>query len=114
MLLLAGCASTVTNISAQRQLRNANGLYPVEVSLDSRQQTLRWESVQPTVIVGKEAYPMRLTHLMTNRWEAVIPVAASVNSVTYHYKLDYKVTQFGRIGSGSAASKNYTLQILDR
>lgn len=59
MLLLAGCASTITNLSAQRQIRNSNNLYPIEVSLDSRQQALKWDTIQPSVIIGADSYPMR-------------------------------------------------------
>lgn len=114
LLLLAGCATTVTNISAQRQLRNANNLYPVEVVFDSRQQSLRWDSFQVSVIVGKESYPMRLTKLMRNRWEGLIPVPAGVNTVSYHYKFDYEYTDFGKVGKGSASSKSYKLMILDQ
>jgi hypothetical protein len=114
LLLLAGCATTITNISAQRQLRNANNLYPVEVAFDSRQQALRWDSIQVAVIVGKESYPMRLTKLMRNRWEGLIPVPAGVNNVTYHYKLDYQYTDFGKVSKGSASSHSYKLIILDQ
>lgn len=113
LLLLAGCVGTGTNISAQRQVRNANNLYPVEVAFDSRQQALRWDSVKATIIVGKESYPMRRTHLMNNRWEGLIPVPAGVNSVTYHYKFDYLYNDFGGPKPGSASSRAYTLQILE-
>ena len=113
MILLAGCANRITNISAQRQIRNANNLYPVEVSLDSRQQALKWETVQPYVIVGTESYPMRPVKYMQNRWETVIPVPANVNSVTYHYKFDYLVNEFGGPKKSSASSHSYKLLIVE-
>jgi hypothetical protein len=114
LLLLAGCATTTTNISAQRQVRNANNLYPVEVVFDSRQQSLRWDSIQVSVIVGKESYPMRPTKLMRNRWEGLIPVPPGVNAVSYRYKFDYQYTDFGKVGKGSASSHSYKLMILDQ
>ena len=40
-LLLAGCATHITNLTPLQQVRNANNLYPVDVALDSNQQTLR-------------------------------------------------------------------------
>ncbi|MCC6822219.1 MAG: hypothetical protein IT579_15920 [Verrucomicrobia subdivision 3 bacterium] len=113
LLLLAGCATTATNISAQRQLRNADNLYPIEVVFDSRQQALRWDTIQVTAIVGKESYAMRPTKLMRNRWEGVIPVPAGVKTVTYHYKFDYQYTDFGKVSKGSASSHSYKLAILD-
>src|SRR5882762_3102661 len=50
----------------------ATHFYPVEVALDSRQQTLRWQTIQPQIVVGTEFYPMRLTQLMSNRWEGLV------------------------------------------
>lgn len=113
MLLMAGCASTITNLSALRQPRNPNGQYPVEVSLDSRQQSLKWETVQPYVILGADAHPMRPVKYMKNRWECLVPVAAGVNSATYHYKFDYQYNDFGGPKKGSAASRSYKLEIIE-
>ena len=113
LLMLVGCSSLSTNLSAQRQLRNANNLYPVEVSFDSRQQALRWDSIQVSVMVGKESYPMRRTHLMNNRWEGLVPVPAGEKSVSYFYKFNYDYTDFGKVSKASAASRTYKLLILD-
>lgn len=113
LLLLAGCTSLSTNLSAQRQLRNAENLYPVEVSFDSRQQSLRWDSIQVSVMVGKDSYPMRRTHLMNNRWEGLVPVPAGEKTVSYFYKFNYDYTDFGKVGKASAASRTYKLLILD-
>ena len=113
LLLLAGCTSLSTNLSAQRQLRNAENLYPVEVSFDSLQQSLRWYSIQVSVMVGKDSYPMRRTHLMNNRWEGLVPVPAGEKTVSYFYKFNYDYTDFGKVGKASAASRTYKLLILD-
>ena len=64
LLLVSGCATTFTNLTPQHQERNANNLYPVEVALDSRQQTLRWDSIHPQIVVGTEFYSMRPTKMM--------------------------------------------------
>lgn len=114
LALLAGCASVGTNLSAQRQLRNAENRYQVEVLFDSPQQALKWDTIQATVIVGRESYPMRKTHLLNNRWETFIPIPANVNSVSYHYKFDYLYNDFGGPKKGSASTKTYTLQIVDQ
>ena len=112
-LLLAGCASKVTNLSALHQQRNANNLYPVEVAFASRQQTIRWQSIKPYIIAGKEAYEMRPTLLMTNRWEGLIPVPPGVREVEYRYKLEYQYNRMGAPGNSSALSSKYVLRILD-
>src|SRR4051812_18230232 len=85
-LLFAGCQATLTNLTPQTRIRNPDNLYMVEVALSSRQQTLRWDSIKPQVVVGSDFYSMRPTKLMTNRWEGLIPVPSNVNMVHYRYK----------------------------
>jgi len=112
-LLLAGCAARVTNLTPLQQMRNANNLYPVEAAMDSRQQTLRWQSVQPQILVGSEICQMRATPLMSNRWEGLIPVPAGASSVEYRYKIDYQYNRMGAPGHNTVLSKKYLLKITD-
>jgi hypothetical protein len=114
LILFVGCAGVGSNLSAQRQVRNKENLYPVEVEFDSRQQSLRWESVKAYVIVGKESYEMRKIHLMNNRWEALVPIPANVNTIAYHYKFDYLYNDFGGPKQGSASTQTYALEIVEQ
>ena len=113
-LLLTGCNATLTNLTPQQQVRNANNLYPVEVAMVSRQQTLRWESIRPQIMVGTEYYPMRPTLLMTNRWEGLVPVPAGRKLVHYRYKFDFHYSAMGSPKADSALSPEYTLRIVDK
>ena len=110
-LLLAGCASQLTNLTPQHQVRNANNLYLVEVSFNTRQETLRWQSIRPQIVVGSEVYPMRPTLLMTNRWEGLIPVPPGTSEIRYRYKLDFDYNRMGKPGADTALSREYTLHI---
>lgn len=112
--LLAGCGTTFTNLTAQRQVRNPNNLYPVEVALNTRQQSLRWESIQPFVVVGAEAYPMRQTLLMKNRWEVLVPVPPRTNVVYYRYKFDFQYNAFGQPKTDSDSSPENKLLIFEK
>ena len=112
--LLAGCAAKFTNLTPHQQVRNANGLYPVEVAFNSRQQTLRWESIHPQILVGADVYPMKPTLLMSNRWEGLVPVPAGVNGVKYRYKFDFLQNEFGPAKKNSAISQPYALRILEQ
>src|ERR1041385_7760610 len=87
-LLLSGCTAQFTNITPTQQLRNANNLYPVEVAFHSRQQSLRWKSIKPQIVVGTESVPMHPTPLMSNRWEGLVPVPAGESVIHYHYRFD--------------------------
>ena len=114
-LLLAGCATTFTNLSSTQQVRNANNLYTVEVALNTRQQTFRWDSIRPFVNVGDELYEMRPTKLLTNRWEAIVPVPASQGALHYRYKFDFKYNVMGKPPQNdSATSPEYILRIVDK
>jgi hypothetical protein len=110
-LFLAGCTSTFTNLTPLHQTRNANNLYPVEVAMSSRQQTLRWDSIKPQIMVGTELYPMRPTTLMTNRWEGLVPIPPGTSLVHYRYKFDFDQNAMGKPKPDSALSPEYTLHI---
>ena len=112
-LLAAGCATTFTNLTPQTQFRNANNLYPVEVALDTRQATLRWDTIRPQIVVGTEFYTMRPTLLMTNRWEGFVPVPAGTNIVHYRYKFDFNYNAIGQAKADSSMSPGYTLRIVE-
>jgi hypothetical protein len=113
-LLLAGCNATFTNLTPTQQVRNSNNLYPVGVALATRQQSLRWDTIHPQVMVGTDVYPMHPTSLMTNRWEGFVPVPAGMTQVHYRYKFDYQYNTLGKPKDDSALSPEYTLHILEQ
>ncbi len=92
--------------------RNPAGQYLIEMKLDSDQQTLRAGSISPQVVVVFNTYPMRPTLRMTNRWEALVPIAPSQDSIMYKFKVDYEYNKFGsKPGQGSLMSDEYKLTI---
>jgi hypothetical protein len=115
LLLASGCVTdaTFTNLTPSQRTRNADNLYPVEVALTSRQQSLRWDSIQPQIVVGTEYYKMHQTPLMKNRWEGVIPVPPGTNLVYYHYKFGFQYNAFGSPKSDSTSSREYSLRIME-
>ena len=113
-LLLAGCASQFTNLTPLQQTRNENNFYPVEGAFKCRQRSLRWDSIQPYVVVDTNFYSMRPTPMMNNRWETLVPVPPGINLIRYRYKFDFEYNAFGARKKDSACSSEYTLQILDK
>jgi hypothetical protein len=115
MVLLTGCAATFTRLTPLQQPRNPNNLYPVEVAFNSKQQSLRWESIQPYVIVDGQPYPLHAVQSVQNRWEGFVPVAPAANSVSYQFKFDYKYNAVGTPPKAdSASSPTYKLTIVDQ
>ncbi len=113
IVLLAGCAARITNLTPRQIVRNETHLYPFEVAMKSSQQALVWKSLQPYVVVGTDFYPMRPQPLMTNRWEALVPIPASNNLVHYYFKFDFLVNRMGPRQPDSAASETYSLRLLE-
>ncbi len=115
VLLLAGCVSgTFTRLTPNEQPRNANNLYPVEAMFDTQQQSLRWDSIQANVLVDGQSYPMRQVPMIRNRWEGLVPVPPTENTVKYRFKFDYYYNTFGAPPKpNSEFSKAYTLHIVD-
>jgi hypothetical protein len=116
VLLLAGCTTaTFTRLTPGEQPRNANNLYPVEVAFDSAQQSLRWDSIQPAVLVNGQPLPLRPVPLVRNRWEGLVPVPPGVGAVNYRFKFDYLYNHFGTAPQpNSVSSKTYTLKVVDQ
>jgi hypothetical protein len=113
-LLLAGCSTTITNLTPSKQTRNPNGLYLFEVALDSNQQTLRKETIKPYVIIGFDSYPMLPAPVLKNRWETLVPVSADKKYINYQFKFDYDYNSFPRRGYSSKRSSPYQLEIIDK
>jgi hypothetical protein len=115
VLLLAGCTSTFTRLTPLEQPRNTNNLYPVEVQFNSTQQSLRWDSLKPYVLVNGDLYPLRPVGLVQNRWEGFVPAAPGVNTVGFRFKFDYLYNNFNTPPQpNSAWSPVYQLKIIDQ
>jgi hypothetical protein len=115
LLLITGCAGTLSRLTPLQQPRNANNLYPVEISFTSSQQSIRWDSVQANISLDGNLLPMRKVEGVPNRWEGLVPVPAGQNSVSYRVKFDYLYNSFGKVPQPSSEiSPVYTLQILDQ
>ncbi len=110
-VLLAGCAARITNLTPKQQSRNPDNFYPVEVSLACKQQTLRWDSIKPQIVVGNDYYPMHPTMLMSNRWEGAVPVPSGATVVRYRYKFEYLKNAFGPPLPDTFLSKEYSLKV---
>ncbi len=115
-LLLSGCTTTsITNLTSKQLPRNANGIYLFEVALDTNQQTLRQETIKPSVLVGLNAYLMEESALMLkNRWEVLVPIPATNKFISYRYKFDYNYNRFGQRGTNSKLSPQYQLEITEK
>jgi hypothetical protein len=116
VLFLAGCATpSFTRITPTLQPRNPDNLYPVEVAFDSQQQSLRWDSIKPYVLINGQTFPLRPVPIVRNRWEGLVPVPATVNTVNYRFKFDYLYNAFGKPPQpDSAWSKTYSLKIVEQ
>jgi hypothetical protein len=110
-LALTGCVTTITNLTATTQPRNANHLYLIEYQWDTTQQTIKADTVQPYVVVGFDTYEMRPTLKTANRWEVLVPVPPDKSQIVYRFKVDYEVKRFGQPARESKSSPEYKLYI---
>lgn len=116
LLLLTGCTTpgTFTHMTPSQQPRNPDNLYAVETGFDSQQQSLRWDSIKAYVLVNGQPFALRPVPMVRNRWEGLIRVPPTANSVTYRFKFDYLYNTFGDTPKpNSAWSSTYTLKVID-
>jgi hypothetical protein len=109
-VLLTGCTS-ITNLSPSRYPRDSSGYYRVEAQWFTKRQVVRPDSIKPLVMIGFDSYPMKPVPLVSERWEAYIPVPADKNIVVYHYKFDFMDDAFGGPRPDSFMSRDYELKI---
>jgi len=114
-LVLTGCAATFTRLTPLEQPRNPNNLYPVEVQFNSPQQSLRWDSLKPYVLVNGELYPLTPVPMVQDRWQGFVPVPPGANAVNFRFKFDYLYNAFNKPPQpNSAWSPTYHLRIMDQ
>ncbi|MCF7668728.1 MAG: hypothetical protein K9N48_03020 [Verrucomicrobia bacterium] len=113
-LLMAGCTTTITNLTPSQQIRNKSGQYPIEVAWESTQQSIVKDTLEAKVQVGTDEYPMRKTPLIDNRWETMVPVPADKDKLHYRVKFEYDYLSIPERKRGSALSPPYTLEIIEQ
>jgi len=115
-LLLTGCGTTntVTLLSPRTQVRNQEGLYPVEIEFRSNMQAMRKETLKPYLQLGDDNYPMRRTPRMEHRWETLLPVPGSTNLATYRVKVDFEYNAIPAPKSNSVLAGPYQLSIKEK
>ena len=109
--MVSGCSTTITNLTPGQLARNSSGLYRFEVAWQSRQHNIARETISPQVVIGLDTYPMQPTAVVSNHWEAMIPVPASKDLLNYHFKFDYQYKAIPVRRPNSKLSRNYQLQI---
>ncbi len=109
--LLTGCTS-ITNLAPTQYPRNPSGYYRVEAQWTTQRAVVRPDSIKPLVVVNNvDNYPMQPVPLVSDRWQAFIPVPADKDMVLYHYKFDFLDDAFGGPRPNSFMSRDYVLQI---
>jgi len=114
LLALTACTTTLTNLTPRTAQRNPNGLYPVEVMWDSQQADIKKDTIKGYVVVGEDAYPMHRSPMLTNRWEALLPIPTDKDFVNYRFKFDYMYLKIPAPQPSSKMSAPYQLQVVDR
>ncbi len=110
----AGCSTTLTNLTPKQQVRNANGLYPLEVAWDSRQGTVKQETIRGSVVVGLDIFPMKPTPMLKNRWEVLVPIPPDKTFINYRFKFDYDYRRIPEPRASSKLSTPYRLDIIEK
>lgn len=114
VLLLAGCASEVSNLTPRTFPVSTARTYPLEVTWDSSRRGVRNEDVKAWVMVDQVLYPMTRVPNTVNRWEARVPVPEGKTYVPYKFKFDYTYPNIRTRSQQSEWSPEYRLVIAQR
>ena len=111
----SGVSTKITNLTPTRIPRNTTGIYRVEMIWESNQQALRHETIQPEVRVTghTNAYPMKRTQLLSNRWETLVgPLRPDETNIFYLIKVNWKYNAIPVPRSSSQSAGPFRLRIL--
>ncbi len=113
-LALAGCSSSIINLTPSRLARNSDGTYRVEAAWRTREQTIRPETIMPCVMVGFEKYEMSPELVVRDRWETFLPVPADQKLVHYRFRFDFSRNAIPTPVDDSKMSQEFSLEIVDK
>lgn len=111
LVLLPGCAVKLTNLTPSVLPRSAAGYYPFEVAVTSQEKAVKWDTLEAFVRIGEDSYPMQRTPLLTNRWEALVPLPAETQAIEYRYEFRFQKAAMGGPAPASAESPSYKLRL---
>jgi uncharacterized protein (DUF58 family) len=113
-LALAGCSSTIINLTPSRLTRNSDGTYHLEAAWRTTEQTIRPETIKPSVVVGLESYPMRPELVVSDRWEAFVPVPPDQKTLHYRFRFDFSRNKIPAPVEDNKWSQGFSLEIVDK
>jgi hypothetical protein len=113
-LTMAGCRTSITNLSPAQVIRNTNGLYSFEAAFATTEQAIVTNTITAYVVAGLDLYPMQRTPVVKNRWEAMVPIPADKKILHYRYKFDYEYLTIPKRRLNSKLSAPYSLKIRER
>jgi hypothetical protein len=62
-------------------------------------------------MIGTNSFAMKHTQLMTNRWEALVPVEPFINEMRYRIKVNWKYNAIPTPAANSQLSEEFLLRI---
>ena len=113
-LALAGCTSSIINLTPSRLTRNSDGTYHVEAAWRTGEQTIRPASLQPWVMIGFEKYPMTQELVVRDRWESFVPVPADQNVVHFRFRFDFSRNAIPARWKTAKCPRNSACEIVDK
>jgi hypothetical protein len=113
-LALTGCSTTITNLTSSRLTRSSDGIYRLEAAWRTTEQAVRPETIKPQVMIGTATYEMRPELVVSDRWEAFVPVPAGQEKLRYRFKFNFIRNAIPTPVEDSALSQEFTLDILDK
>ena len=114
VLLQTGCLSTtVVNLTPSKVSRNAAGTYRFEAAWETNEKSIQEDSIEGFVVLNEVHYPMKKVPVVTDRWEALIPLEQASEGYTYHLKFDFIYDSHPEPKPNSLRTKPFSLKIVE-
>ncbi len=113
-LALTGCGPTISNLTQERVPQNPSGIYTLSMRLQNTEPDILRDSVEPKVVIGGEARPMRPSGVAADVFEYDYEMPQGATEANFYYKVDYAVATRGGARPRNLVSDLHSMQLINR
>lgn len=113
-LLLAGCEVKIINRTPATFSENPSQVYTITAEVRARSGVIRKGSLQPSIVIDGQAYPMKPSPLGNNLYEYDYRLPAGRSEGAYYFLAAYETETNGRINPGEAFTELHRFRVVGR
>jgi len=113
-VFLGGCGATLVNLTAANQSQNPSGIYTLQTEVDIQDRAVVQDTVQLSVVIGKETVPMVKGQISDKIWSCDYKLPEKYDKAHFYYVATYQVLHARLLKPRRVKSQLYRFQLENR